>query len=83
VRRRHSIFPLGPGFFTLPNNYSIQLHDQIWEMVNFGNGFTWRDVYFMPIQWRKFYFKKLVELKKKESAEYKKAERQSKVRVRK
>ena len=52
-------------------------------MVNFGNGFTWRDVYFMPIQWRKFYFKKLVDLKKKESAEYKKAERQSKVRVRK
>lgn len=50
-------------------------------MVNFGNGFTWRDVYFMPIQWRKFYFKKLADLKKKESDEYKKMEQKSKVRV--
>jgi hypothetical protein len=74
---------LGYRFFTLPNDYSIQLHNQIWELVNFGNGFTWRDVYFMPIQWRKFYFKKLVDLKKKEADEYKKAERKSKVRVRK
>jgi hypothetical protein len=36
----------------------------------------------MPIQWRKFYFKKLVELKKKEAEEYKKIERKSKVKVR-
>jgi len=52
-------------------------------MVNYGNGFTWSEVYFMPIQWRKFYFKKLIDLKKKESDQMKKAERQSKVRVRK
>jgi hypothetical protein len=51
-------------------------------LVNFGSGFTWRDVYFMPIQWRKFYFKKLVDLKKKEADEYKKAEKKSKVKVR-
>ena len=35
-------------------------------MVNFGNGFTWSEVYFMPVHWRRFYFKKLVEAKKKE-----------------
>jgi hypothetical protein len=35
----------------------------------------------MPIQWRKFYFQKLVELKKKEAAEHKKVEQKSKVRV--
>jgi hypothetical protein len=52
-------------------------------MVQFGNGFTWRDVYTMPLHLRKFYFNKLVELKKKESEEYKKIERQSKVKVRK
>jgi len=50
-------------------------------LVNFGNGFTWKDVYFMPSQWRKFYFKKLVDLKKKEAEEHKKIERKSKVRV--
>jgi|TARA_R110000796_G_scaffold209016_1_gene325365 hypothetical protein len=35
----------------------------------------------MPIQWRKFYFQKLVDLKKKEAEEHKKAEQKSKVRV--
>jgi len=77
------IFPLGFHFFTLPNNYTQILHNQIWELIQFGNGFTWKDVYFMPIQWRKFYFNKLIELKKKEAEEHKKVERQSKVRVRK
>jgi hypothetical protein len=74
---------LGLAFFTLPSDYSLQLHNQIWELIQFGNGFTWRDVYFMPIQWRKFYFKKLLDLKKKEAEEHKKVQRQSKVRVRK
>jgi hypothetical protein len=39
-------------------------------MVNYGNGFSWNDVYFMPIHWRRFYFNKLLEAKKKEKAEY-------------
>lgn len=57
-------------------------------MVNYGNGFTWSEVYTMPIHWRNFYFKKLLEAKKKEKQEYDKANRQSSakgpnVRVRK
>jgi hypothetical protein len=72
---------LGLTFFTLPNDYSVQLHTQIWELVNYGNGFSWNDVYFMPSQWRKFYFNKLIELKKKEAEEHKKAQQQSKVRI--
>jgi len=57
-------------------------------MVQFGNGFTWSEVYFMPIHWRRFYMKKLVELKKKEKEEYDKANKKrpssggSKVRMR-
>jgi hypothetical protein len=42
-------------------------------MVNYGNGFTWSEVYTMPIHWRRFYFKKLVDAKKKEKEEYDKA----------
>jgi hypothetical protein len=42
-------------------------------MVNYGNGFTWSEVYFMPIHWRNFYFKKLLEAKKKEKEEHDKA----------
>jgi hypothetical protein len=57
-------------------------------MVNYGNGFTWSEVYTMPIHWRNFYFKKLLEAKKKEKQEYDKVNRQStakgpNVRVRK
>ena len=57
-------------------------------MVNYGNGFTWSEVYHMPIHWRNFYFKKLLEAKKKEAEEYKKANKKSSpkgpnVRVRK
>ena len=57
-------------------------------MVNYGNGFTWSEVYTMPIHWRNFYFKKLVDAKKKESEEINKANKSSQsrgpnVRVRK
>ena len=38
-------------------------------MVNYGNGFHWYEVYSMPIHWRNFYFKKLVDAKKKEAAD--------------
>jgi hypothetical protein len=50
-------------------------------MVQFGNGWSWKEVYTMPIHWRKFYFKKLVDLKKKEADEYKNIQNKSKVRV--
>jgi hypothetical protein len=43
-------------------------------MVHFGNGFTWTEVYHMPTYLRKFYFNKLIEIKKKEAEEAKKAQ---------
>ena len=57
-------------------------------MVNYGYGFTWSEVYSMPIHWRNFYFKKLVDAKKKEKQEHDKATKQGgakgpNVRVRK
>ena len=36
-------------------------------MVYHGNGFTFSDVYEMPIYLRQFYFKKLISEKEKES----------------
>ena len=38
-------------------------------MVNYGNGFTWSEVYTMPIHIWRFYFNKLVDAKKKEKEE--------------
>jgi len=56
-------------------------------LVQYGNGFTWKDVYTMPIHWRRFYLKKLIDLKKKEKEEHDKMSRKvkapsSKVRMR-
>jgi hypothetical protein len=51
-------------------------------MVQFSNGFTWSEVYHMPGYLRRFYFNKLVEMKKKEAEEVKKAQSKSKVRMR-
>ena len=82
MKRRRLIYPSGLTFFTLPLDYRIQLHSQIWEMVQFSNGFTWSEVYHMPVYLRRFYFNKLVEMKKKEAEEVKKAQSKSKVRMR-
>jgi hypothetical protein len=76
----------GPGFFTLPINYSIQLHTQLWEQANYGNGYDWETLYKMPIHWRKFYYNLLLDSKKKEAEEAKKANNKGtgpKTRVRK
>jgi len=45
---------------------------------NSQGGFTWRDVYSMPVYLRSFYVKQLIETKKKEEAEMKKAQNKSK-----
>lgn len=39
-------------------------------MVQYGNSFTFSDVYRMPIYLRNFYYNKLVESKKKEQERY-------------
>jgi hypothetical protein len=54
-------------------------------MVQYGKGFTWSDVYFMPTYLRRFYFNKLIDLKKKEAEEMKKVKAKTKtpkVRIR-
>ena len=45
----------------------------------YGQGFTHSDVYDMPIYLRNFYYKQLVDTRKKENDEMKKAQQQSKM----
>lgn len=51
-------------------------------MIQFGNGFTWNDVYYMPTYLRNFYFKKLIDLKKKEKEEHDRVQSKNKSKVR-
>lgn len=49
-------------FFGLRINYRQQLHSQLFDLIFHGNGgFTWSDVYHMPIWARKFYINKIIE----------------------
>ena len=64
------------GFFGLPSNYSILLHQQIFELCYYGNGFTQEGLYRLPVHLRMFYYKKLADTKKKESEEQKKSQKQ-------
>ena len=52
-------------------------------MCNYGNGFTILELYSMPTKFRRFYYNKLVDAKKKEADEVKKSNKanNSKVRV--
>ena len=45
----------------------------------YGQGFTHSDVYDMPVYLRNFYYNELVDAKKKENDEMKKAQQKSKV----
>lgn len=37
------------------------MHNQLFEMVYYGKGFSWSELYDMPIWLRKFYYKKTIE----------------------
>lgn len=74
---RYALFRWAWGFFGLPSNYSVVLHQQIFELCYYGNGFNQEGVYRLPIHIRTFYYKQLIEAKKKESDNAKKASRDS------
>ena len=43
------------------------VHTQIFELCYYGNGFIQSDVYRMPVHLRNFYYKQLLDTKKKEN----------------
>ena len=81
MNRRHLIFPLGLAFFTLPPNYSKQVHEEIFFLVfQGGGGFSFSDMYNLPLHIRRMYVNQLMEIKKKEQEQIQKSN--SKVRRR-
>jgi len=58
------------------------IHTQIFDMVQYGNGFTVMEMYKMPTYLRNFYYNKLVDAKKKESEEVQKTNKSSNSKVR-
>jgi hypothetical protein len=48
------------------------LHNQIFELCYYGNGFNQSEVYKLPVHLRNFYYKKLADAKKVENDSMKK-----------
>jgi|TARA_R110000822_G_scaffold75901_1_gene182586 hypothetical protein len=66
------------GFFGLTVEDKPKLHEQIFQLMYYGIGFTHSDVYNMPVYLRNFYYKQLSDTRKKENDEMKKAQQKSK-----
>ena len=66
------------GFFGLTAKDKPKLHEQIFQLMYYGIGFTHSDVYSMPVYLRNFYYKQLLDTRKKENDEMKKANQKSK-----
>ena len=78
---RHWISHLGLAFFTLPANYTKLLYEELFFLVfQGGGGFTFGDVYNLPLHIRRMYVNQLLEIKKKEQEQISNAN--SKVRRR-
>ena len=65
-------------FFGLTTDYKLGLHQEIFSLCYFGKGgFTWSEVYELPIHLRRFYIqqvsKAIEEKNKAEKSEYSKA----------
>ena len=67
-------------FFGLAPDYKLGLHEEIFSLCYHGKGgFTWDEVYCLPIHLRRFYIQQVIkaieEKNKAESAEYSKTKR--------
>ena len=58
-------------FFGLSSSDRQIIHSQIFDLIYHGNGgFTFSDVYNMPIWARKYYIKQIVDFKKEQKKAY-------------
>ena len=66
------MFHSGLNFFGQPPSNRAAIHEELFNIAYFGNGFNHNELYNMPVPLRRFYAQKLVEAKQKEADEIKK-----------
>ena len=73
------IYPLGSGFFGLTPEDKLNIYSLIHEIVFHGKGgYTWSEVYNMPIWLRRFTFQKIKAFYEKENEQNEQALRKAK-----
>lgn len=66
-------------FFGLTPKYKIQLHDEVFDLVYYGKGgFSWNDVYNLPIFLRHHYLGRIQKILKDKSDAIEKQNRKRK-----
>ena len=66
------MFHSGLTFFGQPASNRPAIHEELFNITYYGNGFNHNELYNMPVPLRRFYAQKLVEAKQKEADEIKK-----------
>lgn len=60
--------PLESGFFGLGSDYRPILYDQIFDLMYYGKmGWSWTELYNLPVYLRRYYYLKLSKIKKDEN----------------
>ena len=68
-------FKLDWTFFGLTQKYRLHIQEACFDLVYYGKGFTYTEVYNMPVYLRNFFIQKLNKIFKKRNEEQKKQER--------
>ena len=66
------MFHSGLTFFGQPPENRAAIHEELFNIAYYGNGFNHNELYNMPVPLRRFYAQKLVDAKQKEADEIKK-----------
>ena len=61
------MFHSGQNFFGQPPENRAAIHEELFNIAYYGNGFNHNELYNMPIPLRRFYAQKLIDAKNKES----------------
>lgn len=64
-------------FFGLTQNYRLNVYDQIFDLVYYGKGFSYTDVFDMPVYLRIYYINKINKIFKDRNKAQEKADRQA------
>ena len=68
----------GLTFFGQPPSNRAAIHEELFNIAYYGNGFSHDELYNMPIPLRRFYAQKLIDAKNKEAEIIEDARRQAK-----
>ena len=57
-------------FFGQPPSNRAAIHEELFNIAYYGNGFNHNELYNMPVPLRRFYAQKLIDAKEKEKKQY-------------